>query len=154
MGADIRDACPRRISAEIADHRPDGRAGIGGQDGETRAHPAEQSRHALRHACDVAKPLRLGHHKRVEASRREKARRTGAIDRVPGHRRLPSPKLGAQAHSPRAEHRHAGAVRGGSPSMSISPEPIIQSMWMRLLLPPCAAICSGVSVAPSRKHLE
>jgi hypothetical protein len=40
------------------------------------------------------------------------------------------------------------------PSISICPEPIIQSIWMRLLLPPCAAICSGVSLAPSMKHFE
>ena len=46
-----------------------------------------------------------------------------------------------------------GAV-GMMPSMSISSEPIIQSIWMRLLLPPCAAISSGVSVAPSTKHFE
>ena len=36
------------------------------------------------------------------------------------------------------------------PSMSIWSEPIIQSIWMLLLLPPCSAISSGVMFAPSR----
>ncbi len=40
------------------------------------------------------------------------------------------------------------------PSTSIWPEPIIQSIWIRLELPPCALICSGVRFAPSIKHLE
>ncbi len=49
---------------------------------------------------------------------------------------------GGQAHSPCG--RPARALPSGlTPSMSISPEPIIQSMWMKLLLPPRAAISSG-----------
>ncbi len=45
------------------------------------------------------------------------------------------------AHSP---PRITGSVEPSAftPSMSILSEPIIQSMWMRLELPPCAAICS------------
>jgi hypothetical protein len=41
-----------------------------------------------------------------------------------------------------------------SPSMSILSEPIIQSIWMKLLLPPRAAISSWLSEAPSTKHFE
>jgi probable blue pigment (indigoidine) exporter len=60
---------------------------------------------------------------------------------------------GGQAHSPL---RITGtfAPSGRTPSMSTSPEPIIQSMWIRLELPPCALICSWLSDAPSRKHFE
>ena len=36
--------------------------------------------------------------------------------------------------------------------MSILSDPIIQSIWIMLLLPPRAAISSGVSFAPSTKH--
>ena len=56
------------------------------------------------------------------------------------------------AHSPLRITGSLAAV-GLTPSISILSEPIIQSMWIRLLLPPCAAICSGVSLAPSTKHL-
>src|SRR5215470_1468106 len=59
----------------------------------------------------------------------------------------------AYAHSPlRNTGTRLPSVR--TPSMSILSEPIIQSMWIRLLLPPCSAICSGVSLAPSTKHSE
>lgn len=58
-------------------------------------------------------------------------------------------------------HAHSPCLNTGTrlpsariPSMSIAFEPIIQSIWMRLLLPPCAAICSGVSVSPPTKHFE
>jgi hypothetical protein len=54
-----------------------------------------------------------------------------------------------QAHSPL---RNTGTRRPSAwtPSMSTLSEPIIQSMWMKLLLPPCAAICSGVSLRHRR----
>jgi hypothetical protein len=57
------------------------------------------------------------------------------------------------AHSPL---RNTGTRRPSAPmpSMSVLSEPIIQSIWIRLLLPPCEAICSGVSLAPSTKHFE
>src|SRR5437763_12393200 len=59
----------------------------------------------------------------------------------------------SQAHSP---FRNTGAREPSArmPSISVLSEPIIQSMWIRLLLPPCAAICSGVSLPPSTKHFE
>jgi hypothetical protein len=40
------------------------------------------------------------------------------------------------------------------PSMSSSPEPIIQSTWMRLSLAPLAASSSGVSLSPSRGRMS
>ncbi|MGY4627913.1 hypothetical protein ACVWY3_005669 [Bradyrhizobium sp. USDA 4486] len=57
------------------------------------------------------------------------------------------------AHSPL---RNTGTLLPSArmPSMSVSAEPIIQSMWIRLWLPPCAAICCGVSCAPLTKHFE
>jgi len=57
-----------------------------------------------------------------------------------------------QAHSPL---RMTGTVEPSfrMPSTSTSPEPIIQSMWMKLLLPPRAVISSSVKFAPSTKHL-
>ena len=87
------------------------------------------------------------------------------VGRMTAHPRLLSYGTGAKrlilAAGGQAPHAHSPLRNTGArlpsawtPSMSISPEPIIQSMWMRLLLPPCAAICSGVSFAPSRKHFE
>ncbi len=58
-----------------------------------------------------------------------------------------------QTHSP-LRKTGVRAPPASSPSMSILSEPIIQSMWMRLALPPRAAISSGVSVSPSTKHFE
>lgn len=57
------------------------------------------------------------------------------------------------AHSPL---RNTGTLLPSArmPSISVSAEPIIQSIWIRLWLPPCAAICCGVSCAPLMKHFE
>jgi hypothetical protein len=57
----------------------------------------------------------------------------------------------SQAHSP-LRNTGVRAPFASRPSMSILSDPIIQSMWIMLLLPPCSAICSGLSFAPSTKH--
>src|ERR1700759_2918238 len=61
--------------------------------------------------------------------------------------------VATHAHSPL---RKTGTRRPSAwtPSISVWSEPIIQSMWIRLALPPCAAICCGESFAPSTKHFE
>ena len=68
----------------------------------------------------------------------------------PGGRRRRA-LAGPQTHSPL---RKTGVrpPSASTPSMSILSEPIIQSMWIMLLLPPRAAISSAVSLAPSTKH--
>ena len=60
-------------------------------------------------------------------------------------------RSGFQAHSPL---RKTGVrpPSASTPSMSILSEPIIQSIWIMLLLPPRAAISSEVSLSPSIKH--
>ena len=45
-------------------------------------------------------------------------------------------------------------LAGQRSDLTVIAPPIIQSTWIMELLPPCAAICSGVRLAPSRKHLE
>ena len=56
-------------------------------------------------------------------------------------------RLGSQAHSPR---RISGSERPSAPmpSTSISPEPIIQSTWIRLSFAPLPASCAWSSASP------
>lgn len=63
----------------------------------------------------------------------------------------PMRRVGQAAHSP-ARIRGSARPSASSPSTSTSAEPIIQSTWMRLRLPPRATKSSSPSVSPSRKH--
>ena len=83
---------------------------------------------------------------RNAAARSKRRRRRGYRT---SSRRNRASKL--QAHSP-LRNTGVRAPFASRPSMSILSEPIIQSIWIMLLLPPCAAICSGLSFAPSTKH--
>jgi hypothetical protein len=47
----------------------------------------------------------------------------------------------------------SAAPSGARPSISISAEPIIQSIWMRLAFAPRARSSSGLSAEPLTKHL-
>ena len=44
--------------------------------------------------------------------------------------------------------------RLATPSTSISPEPIIQSTWIRLAFAPSAANCSASIFSPPIRHVE